>query len=801
VIGIAICWSSRKCTVLPKSGQPATDPSWQDVCRVMHLRTRKMAYTMKTSLRLFHKLGVSVRGELCDPSIAAWMCHPDDKKDYTLDQLVAQYVADQNPRVPDMSPSSLAAKEAVQTWVLTTCLLTILQSQRLLDAFNKCEMPLVPLLARMERKGLGFDLKSLSTYGRGMQFKLKLIENEVHRLCGRKFNIMSPKEFSHILFDELAIAMVAKIMGIRLPSTVRKALNSDKEDKWPSTGNKVLKDLSAVHPMADLVAEYRKLRLTYQKYISPLPHHAVFDEETRMHRVHPSIMQTNTATGRLALNRPNLHMTPNSPLLFEPVRFYTAGSIQEEVEMGVVFEDLSGMAEEEDKAWQEIQFRCVKVRVTSTKEKDKKLRGTLVQVLDKRICEEYSDEVDGSLVDYWRFCDFPYSDLEAQTIRQVKVRMDFGESHPVLSYPADQVFRLLSTVSTVLDPARFRPPTALIPIPPPNTSENHTSEEDDSDNGGASSSSPDAQLVLDWLAERKDFAAPEHPDPPDPLLINIRDSFIAAKGCVLLSADYAQIEVRIIAHFSQDPLLIGALKEQGDVFKRMASDWLEKPIDDVTEEDRKLAKHLCYAILYGSGSQALSDDWKCTVEEASARIKQFKNKYDGVKRFLDEAVKNCRDKGFVETLLGRRRYLTAINAQGRGDRGQAQRQAVNTICQGSAADLVKLAMIDIYRWTHEQGSAIEAMLPLPSTDDDEDNEDPDDSSQEAKRPVRIARPELLLQMHDELIYEVPESLVHTFQARVKEAMEGVRTLRVPLRVKILTGRRWGSLKPYNPVPC
>jgi DNA polymerase theta len=185
----------------------------------------------------------------------------------------------------------------------------------------------------------------------------------------------------------------------------------------------------------------------------------------------------------------------------------------------------------------------------------------------------------------------------------------------------------------------------------------------------------------------------------------MRSGFQANEGFVLLAADYCQIELRILSHFSSDPSLLAAFHRVGfDVFKAIAASWLGSreggraaADSEVTDEERNQVKQICYALIYGAGPQLVADQAGISVDRAKAMMKDFLGRYPGVQRFLHSLKQRSRKIGYVETLLGRRRYLSGLGSGDRKLRARAERQAVNTLCQGSAADLIKVGVITLLR--------------------------------------------------------------------------------------------------------
>ena len=237
----------------------------------------------------------------------------------------------------------------------------------------------------------------------------------------------------------------------------------------------------------------------------------------------------------------------------------------------------------------------------------------------------------------------------------------------------------------------------------------------------------------------------------------IREAFIADKGCLLISADYSQIELVVLAHLSQDENLIGAFKEGSDVHARTAALIFGIDEDKVNSEQRRMAKTINFGVMYGMSAFRLANELGISRTDASVFIDAYFNTYSGVRRFIEDLIKKTEDSGFVSTILGRRRYIQTINSRNKTEKAAAERVAVNAPIQGSAADIVKTAMLNLdKRLTAE------------------------------KSPAR-----LLLQVHDELILECPESAVVRTIVIVKEEMENAVKLSIPLKVSIETGKKWG----------
>ncbi|MCA9604157.1 MAG: DNA polymerase I, partial [Myxococcales bacterium] len=236
----------------------------------------------------------------------------------------------------------------------------------------------------------------------------------------------------------------------------------------------------------------------------------------------------------------------------------------------------------------------------------------------------------------------------------------------------------------------------------------------------------------------------------------IRDAFVAREGWQLLSADYSQIELRVLAHLSRDPELVEAFEQREDVHIRTARAIFD--VDEVTDAMRGAAKTVNYAVIYGQTHFALARNLDISREEAQRYIDAFFRRYAGVARFMEETVEQARTSGGVRTLMGRWRTLPDIRSRNRGLRAAAERVARNTPIQGSAADLCKVAMVQIEREIGDRG--------LES--------------------------EMLLTVHDELVLEVAPGEEDVLRALVRDRMEHAMPLSVPLVVSLGVGRTWNQ---------
>jgi DNA polymerase-1 len=238
----------------------------------------------------------------------------------------------------------------------------------------------------------------------------------------------------------------------------------------------------------------------------------------------------------------------------------------------------------------------------------------------------------------------------------------------------------------------------------------------------------------------------------------IREIFIADEGHVLVSADYSQIELRILAHMSEDESLIDAFKNSIDIHARTASEIFGAPLEAVTSDMRRAAKVVNFGIVYGMSAYGLSEALSITPKEAAVYIENYFNKHAGVKRSMERTIQAARQNGYVTTLLGRIRPLPEITGANASIRQQAERLAVNTPIQGTAADLIKIAMVRVSK-------ALQA---------------------------RNLSARMLLQIHDELLFEVPEKELNEAVELITREMEAAIDLSVPLKVEIGWGKNWAE---------
>jgi DNA polymerase-1 len=242
----------------------------------------------------------------------------------------------------------------------------------------------------------------------------------------------------------------------------------------------------------------------------------------------------------------------------------------------------------------------------------------------------------------------------------------------------------------------------------------------------------------------------------------IRRAFVAAPGTKLLAADYTQVELRILAHISQDAAMLAAFRAGVDIHKATAATIYGVPLEQVTSEQRGIAKMVNFATSYGVSAFGLASRTSLNRTEAQAFLDAYFQTYPGIRRYVDETIHTAREQGYVETLLGRRRYFSILkNRSGSApDRQQAERAAINHPIQGTAADIIKIAMVRLHAALRRQG----------------------------------LRSRILLQVHDELVLEVPYDELRAAAALVRQVMEDAFELDSGLTVDVEAGPNWFEME-------
>ena len=223
-----------------------------------------------------------------------------------------------------------------------------------------------------------------------------------------------------------------------------------------------------------------------------------------------------------------------------------------------------------------------------------------------------------------------------------------------------------------------------------------------------------------------------------------------------MSADYSQIELRIAASFAKDKTMIEAFRNKRDIHATTAAKVFKVPLDKVTPDMRRKAKEVNFGILYGSTAFGLSQNLRISRTEGAELIESYFKEFPGIKRYMDDSINYAREKEFVETILGRRRYLRDINSRNITTRGFAERNAINAPIQGSAADIIKIAMVNIHRWLQKEK----------------------------------LKTKMILQVHDELVFDLHKDEEEIVKPHVIELMKHAVVIDVPMEVEVGIGKNW-----------
>lgn len=509
----------------------------------------KVGQNIKYDILVLQNYGVEVKGKMFDTMIAHYVLQPELR--HGMDYLAEIYLKYETIKIEeligskgknqgnmrDLKPEQVykyACEDADVTLKLKNILEEELKKNGIKDLFYEIEMPLVPVLASMERNGVRVDVEALRQSSEHFTARMNEIEKEIYMLAGMEFNISSPKQVGEVLFDKLLLNEKAK---------------KTKSGQY-STSEEVLENLRSRHPVVEKILEHRGLKKLLSTYIDALPQ--LINPATG--KIHTSFNQTVTATGRLSSSNPNLQNIP--------------------------------------------------------------------------------------------------------------IRDEDGKE--------------------------------------------------------------------------------------------IRKAFIPDDGCEFFSADYSQIELRIMAHLSEDKNMIDAFLSGYDIHAATAAKVYKIDIHDVTREQRSKAKTANFGIIYGISVFGLAERMNVDRREAKELIDGYFETYPKVKEYMDKSIQVAREHGYVETIFHRKRYLADINSRNAIVRGYAERNAINAPIQGSAADIIKVAMIRIYeRFKKENIQA-----------------------------------KMILQVHDELNFSVPAAEREYVEQIVIEEMERAYLMHVPLKADCGWGKNW-----------
>ncbi len=551
LVGMSFAVAGGRAWYVAVPRETAQAQQFVDLFRPLYESTQilKVGQNLKYDLNVLARYGVELRAPMFDTMLAHYVVQPELR--HNMDYLAEVYLGYRTIHIEeligpkgkaqknmaDLPPADVyayACEDADVTLRLMAPLEAEMERGGVTAVFRDIEMPLMPVLARMERNGVRLDTDALAETGRLFQSRMEQLEAEIYQLAGHPFSITSPRQVGVVLFDEL-----------RLSERARKTKGGQY-----STSEEVLESLRTRHPIVEKILAHRGLKKLLGTYVDALPR--LVNPETG--HIHTSFNQAVTATGRLSSSNPNLQNIP--------------------------------------------------------------------------------------------------------------VRGDDGRE--------------------------------------------------------------------------------------------IRKAFVPEPGCIFFSADYSQIELRIMAHLSGDEHLIQDFREGKDIHAATAARIFKKPLEAITRDERRKAKTANFGIIYGISAFGLAERMEVSRTEAKELIDNYFATYPKVRDYMRESVEQARRRGYIETLFHRRRYLPDINSANAVVRGYAERNAVNAPIQGTAADIIKRAMVGIDRRLAEEK----------------------------------LRSKMILQVHDELNFSVLPEELDRVRRIVVEEMEGACALSVPLLADCGEGRNW-----------
>ena len=551
IVGLSFSCKAKEAYYIPVPSTPKERDKILAIFKPLfeNERIEKVGQNIKYDYHILANYDIELKGQLFDTMIAHYLLQADMRHNMSvlaetylnyspikIETIIGKGKAQLNMRdLPAIKIKDYACEVADITWQLKTVFEPLLKEESLVSLFQEIEMPLVSVLAKMEREGINLDQGSLQIFSKELESSVEEIQDAIFVSAGTEFNISSPKQLGEVLFEHLKIDDKAK---------------KTKTGQY-STSEEVLSKLKNKHPIVEKVITFRSLQKLRSTYVDNLP--GLINPNTK--RIHTSFNQAVAATGRLSSNNPNLQNIP------------------------------------------------------------------------------------------------------IRTERGREVRKAF--------IPRDD----------------------------------------------------------------------KH---------------------VLLAADYSQVELRLIAEMSKDPVMIEAFKQGLDIHTATASKVFNVPLKDVTKEMRSNAKIVNFGIIYGVSAFGLSQQSSLSRKEAAEIIKNYFATYPKLKEYMDANIAFAREHGYVKTIMNRKRRLKDINSRNGVVRGHAERNAINAPIQGSAADIIKLAMIKI----------------------------------QTEIDVLGLQSKMLLQVHDELVFDVLKTELPMLKKLIKETMEGVLDSTVPLVVDLDVGKSW-----------
>lgn len=728
-IGLYFDWCRKACA------------EWQLLGELMKSENiTKIAVDIKSKLTCLRERDIIVRGHLEDPSIAKALLPRE---------------IDMSLKIPETSKFSLnstvkvACFRAASVFRTMAAITVHLRSHQQLELFRTIEMPLLNSISEIDYVGCPADNNFFRDMLQNLVDRQTVIKSYFEAI-DKNFNPLSCRRDMQKLKDELIMRYVDAVDELRKAHNNKSGLNNR------TFGHPDPTSAIRAHPLMKLAAEYRQ-----SVAFSSLCKSLIYNNLNGRIRFTSSTLHTET--GRLSVTNPPLQQIPRNC----SYKFTSRLNLHQE---------LSQFSSQENEAMIEIinnEIRggeCYWIRarlhpLQSRIRVDKKFRvGKLLFISSLSILSaplqiegnagrkinQRNAETDLPVADSWKSKGFIYDSTDASKILQCVVVFD---SEPVI-FPSDQLDKLDAEVL-------------------PNDIE---------------VAEINAALANGMWTVDNDSTSAEAQSPEDKKIdIFPREGFSASEGYVLLSADYSQIELRVLAHFSGDPNLCGELCQGLDIFKKLASKWRKKRQGEVTDDERDLVKSITYSFLFGAGSRLIAEEADITIEEVKMVRKYIDEDYENIKKVEQQIKKSCAAIGFVQTLKGRRRYFPDIKSNDPKKKSKAERQCFNTVMQGTAADILKTAMIDINATLEKEfqssNSAIVYRQPRSS---------PGGGIYKKFDDVRF-----ILHVHDELLFEVREDLLKKTAFIVRHCMQNAALLKVPLKVKLKVGKTWACLEEYK----
>ena len=736
-IGLYFDWCRKACA------------EWQLLGEVMKSDSiTKIAVDLKSKLTCLRERDVIVRGHLEDPSIAKALLPRELEMSLKIPE-TSKYSSNSNVKIACFRAASVFRTMAVITGHL--------RSHQQLELFRSIEMPLLHSVSEIDYVGCPADSSFFRDLLQNLVDRQTIIRSYFNSI-DTNFNPLSSRRDMQKLKDELIIRYVDAVDEMRKAQNNKSGMSSNRSLTHADPTSAIRH-----HPLMKLAAEYRQ-SVAFASLCKSLIYNNLNG------RIRFTSSTLHTETGRLSVTNPPLQQIPRHC----SYKFTSRLNLHQELSQFLEQEKeaLVDLINNEIKGGEGYWIRVRLCPSLANISLDKKFRvGKLLFVSSMSILErpmeiqgssgshkhnaEDNDRADrAAVVETWRSKGFVYDSNEASKVLQCVVVFENGK--PFIS-PSDQVEKLDAEV--LIDDGEVRDINKAL-------ADGLWANDTDS----SSSSNVEAQTVEDRRVS-----------------IFPREGFTASDGYVLLSADYSQIELRVLAHFSADPNLCQELCQGLDPFKKLAAKWKKKQLEDVTDEERDLVKSITYSFLFGAGSKLIAEEADVSIDEVKLVRKYIDEDYENIKKVEQQIKRSCAGIGFVQTLKGRRRYFPDIKSSDQKKRSKAERQCFNTVMQGTAADILKIAMININATLEKEFQATNSNIVYRQP-----RSTPGGGIYKKYDDVRF-----ILHVHDELLFEVREDLLQKTAGIVRHCMQTAAALKVPIKVKLKAGKSWASLEEYN----